>query len=279
MKNLIRLSVVGAMVAAGGVVHAQSLPSSGSADLWLFVSDQSAGTTFAEDTGISVNTLLSSSNFQSGANLVDVAESQTVTASAALSSYINAASAASQTLDWGVEAVQYPTSTSNGVAKITGNDIGIGSSIDPNAGAGFSGMFLANLENWSGGFNNDVTYLLPSYVANGTSYTFSNGTNLGNVWGASYVTSQGGSTNEYGQGPDEFGNTLGSSATLYGVTGNGNTGTVQSYVLGGANGVELSSIGTLTIGGAAPVPLPPAVWLFGSGLLGLVGVGRRRLSV
>lgn len=28
--------------------------------------------------------------------------------------------------------------------------------------------------------------------------------------------------------------------------------------------------------GPAPVPLPPAVWLFGSGLLGLVGMARRR---
>jgi hypothetical protein len=25
-----------------------------------------------------------------------------------------------------------------------------------------------------------------------------------------------------------------------------------------------------------PVPVPPAVWLFGSGLLGLIGVARRK---
>jgi hypothetical protein len=29
-------------------------------------------------------------------------------------------------------------------------------------------------------------------------------------------------------------------------------------------------------GNAGAVPLPAAVWLFGSGLLGLIGVGRKR---
>jgi hypothetical protein len=29
----------------------------------------------------------------------------------------------------------------------------------------------------------------------------------------------------------------------------------------------------------APVPLPPAVWMFGAGLLGLMGFRRRQLSV
>ncbi len=31
-----------------------------------------------------------------------------------------------------------------------------------------------------------------------------------------------------------------------------------------------------TVAGASPVPLPAAVWLLGSGLMGLVGIGRRR---
>ena len=35
--------------------------------------------------------------------------------------------------------------------------------------------------------------------------------------------------------------------------------------------------GLSSIGGLAPIPVPPAVWLFGSGLLGLVAVARRRL--
>ncbi len=40
--------------------------------------------------------------------------------------------------------------------------------------------------------------------------------------------------------------------------------------------VQLTAGGVLQSVGAAPVPLPAAVWLFGSGLLGLAGIGRRR---
>jgi hypothetical protein len=33
---------------------------------------------------------------------------------------------------------------------------------------------------------------------------------------------------------------------------------------------------TYTLAGGSPVPLPGALWLFGSGLMGLVGISRRR---
>lgn len=42
------------------------------------------------------------------------------------------------------------------------------------------------------------------------------------------------------------------------------------------NGASIEAFGTA--GTLAPVPIPAAVWLFGSGLLGLVGVARRRRS-
>ena len=69
---------------------------------------------------------------------------------------------------------------------------------------------------------------------------------------------------------------LGTAWNLYGVTGT-TTGPVALSLLGtatlSANGVTFG-----TAGSGAEVPLPAAIWLLGSGLLGLAGVGRRKAA-
>ena len=107
--------------------------------------------------------------------------------------------------------------------------------------------------------------------------TFANigSTNLaygGNVGTAYYGSFFGGASTIHGFG----------AMDLYAYTNNVNDyTTVITHLTGAAGGNQqfaLDSAGLLTFNASTPsaVPLPAAAWLFGSGLLGLVGVGRRR---
>ena len=67
-------------------------------------------------------------------------------------------------------------------------------------------------------------------------------------------------------------------ATYWGDTDFAPQSSPDSYLIlfDGMDGQRPRSGVTLAID-LAPIPVPPAVWLFGSGLLGLVAVARRRL--
>jgi hypothetical protein len=285
MKNFVRFAVAGALIAgyhSAAMAQAATQPSGNASDLWLFVTNQTAGTTFAEDTGITLNSLMPSSKFVAGATLsTNISANISLAAGSALSSYLTANSGAN--LQWGIEGSQYLNSVTQGKsttppyvgAKNAGGIINV---TDNNGvGSNTSQMQLSNLQAWAGGFQSDVTYLTPTYVSGGTTYQYSAGGNTGNVWGSTGPGTAAGSTSLYGNGADQLGVGLGQTAALYGLTGNGGTGQAQSYLLGS---LELTSAGLLeTIGSTPPTtPLPAAVWLFGSGLLGLVGVGRRRAA-
>lgn len=282
MKNLVRFAVAGALMAGYATAQAQvNLPSTDNSDLWLFVSDTAASTTFAVDTGITINSLLPSGSLAAtsttGSNAIlsnSIADSVSFTSSA-VASYISTAVTAghSSSLEWGVEAIQYTPNASTGAPAKAAQPGSIKGVMDNVASqeSNTSNMVLTNLTSWVNGFEGDTTYLAPTYTAGGKVYAWSAGSTAGNVWGSS-GGSLAGSTSLYGQGPDQAGVNIGGSTVLYGLTGAGNSGQVQSYVL--TSDLTLNSAGTLS----SPVPLPAAVWLFGSGLLGLVGVGRRRAA-
>ena len=52
--------------------------------------------------------------------------------------------------------------------------------------------------------------------------------------------------------------------------------TFELYEFGFSSDLLLNPTGAIPPPPGAPVPIPPALWLFGSGLLGLVGIARRK---
>jgi hypothetical protein len=70
---------------------------------------------------------------------------------------------------------------------------------------------------------------------------------------------------------------LGSAQTLYVLAGSG-LSSRGANIFATTGTFTLGTDGTLTFSGGSPppVPIPAAIWLLGSGLLGLVGVSRRR---
>jgi hypothetical protein len=160
------------------------------------------------------------------------------------------------------------SATQTGILHIEGVTIGSGSSP--------SGILIAGL--------NTVVNNIQTEIADWASLTAS----------GTFFDSTGGSTANALTGPAKSGSfansllnggTVGSALSFYNILGNPTTAV-------GGNGMPAHSVAMTTYAGfwfltsggqltyniaaAAPVPLPAAVWLLGSGLLGLIGVGRRR---
>lgn len=253
-----------------------------SSDLVLFVQDvESNGTvrgTYGLDTGISISQLLPSSDLSSGAKLVKPAGtlSDIIPESGTLSTFLGGVQGGDTVL-WTVEGGYYgqPGASVNvnnvatpGAAEAvfssvigTTNTAKIGNLTPTNE------VQLLNQYNSTAGSVSALAGTLASVSATATETT--NGT-----WSATDQAKAG----ILGNGTTLDVNSPGTTALdLFGITGNGaTTGKVQSYILG----TVTFNNGVLTIAGnpTSPVPLPAAVWLLGSGLMGLFGVSRRRLA-
>jgi len=277
MNTAVKLGVAAALALGYATANASvALPSSGSTDLILFVQDVTTGESYAGDTGISINTVLPSSSLLGYGGSTSVAASNfpatlpanfSVGPTANLTAFLGTTHTGDD-VEWSVQAAQYPSAS-----NVTSNTpIGNTKYITTYAGdpGDFSGLIPANLAAWGNGFNNDMIKL---------------NTNLGSassVYGASAasaglwdVANSSAIVTWYSNGVDTEGVQLGGSVSLYGLTGNNGTVVpVQLYDL--SDNLTLKADGTLTTGTASPVPVPAALWLFGSGVLGLAGVGRRK---
>ena len=268
MNTTIKLSVAGALAFGAVAAHASiALPSSGASDAILFAevvnATGSAVASYAGDTGVSVSSLIAG-----------LSGSTTVLGSDANLAKLFAANGAGDTIEWAVQGGQYSLGGTAPNWKTAGVAQFVTSVANSNPATKLAGDNTGNFIKWAT-LSNDV----------GTINTNSGGAS--SVEGASTASSglwdlntPSGVSGWYSNGP-LTGNVLGGTQSLYYVTGGGAVSSKVAYSSIGtaslsANGLTLAGRGG---SGPPPVPLPAAVWLLGSGLLGLTGVARRKFKV
>jgi hypothetical protein len=278
--NLLVKSAVGTALALGAVgAHALGVPSTGTSDLILVIQSQTTpSNVYMLDTGISTASAMAGTlvaNASLDTSLAGI--NQTLAATPALQAFLAANPLSGDA--WTIEGGSYaggsasaPVSNLN--TKAAGKAFGVFTSTA--VPGNVAGLQLTPFQGFLSGLQGDATAPIDGLGLTGLTGTES-------TTGISYSQAALGTPawskyGLFGTAADDRSSTIGSPITLYGLTGNGTTGTVQSYILGTA---ELLANGDLvfTGNGSTPVPLPAAVWLFGSGLMGLVGVSRRRKAM
>jgi hypothetical protein len=270
MNTAMKLGVAGALAFAGVAAHASiASPSSGSSDAILFAEVVNAAGTaavasYAGDTGVSISSLTSG-----------ISGTSTLLGGDANLAKLFAADASGDTVYFAVLGGQYV----NGATTANFKTAGVAQFITTTAGNSTAALASSNTSTLVkfAGINTDITNINTNI--NGPASSIEGASTAGaGVW--DYTNPLG---LAYWEGGTANGNAVGSAQNLYYVTAGTPAGipTKVSYTLEGtaslsAAGLVLAGTGT---GTPPPVPLPAAVWLLGSGLLGLTGVARRKLKV
>lgn len=267
MNTVLKVGAAGALALAGVAAHASiPLPQTGSSDAILFAEVLNAAGTaavasYAGDTGVSVTTLESK-----------LTAGKTYLAGDANLAKLFAADAAGDSVYFAVLGGEY----TGGATTTTFKNPGVANFITTTTGNSTTALAndsAASLVKFAG-INGDIGAINSNGIT-GVSIEGSNPATSG-VWDVANVSGlaywDGGSTAN--------GNVVGSKENLYYVTAGsgGQIGSKVAYVVDGtasltSSGLTLAPIGSTT---TPPVPLPAAVWLLGSGLLGLTGIARRK---
>lgn len=133
--------------------------------------------------------------------------------------------------------------------------------------------FSGNKQNAAGNQLNNWISLLAVHQTGG----ITSSSNVADIWNMNNGSAVFGGDFGGGSLPFAITGLLGSTLSYFTATVNGSSAGDASTFAQIAGFWSLSNSGQLTWNAAsAAVPVPAAIWLLGSGLLGLVGVGRRR---
>jgi hypothetical protein len=241
MKNVIKAALVGSALVSASAMG-QSLNAN---DLVIYITD-SNGTYYAADTGISLSSVV---NANGTANTLPTAAQLNADAP-----NLNAFLAQGGTFTWTIAAAGTPTNGSGDQIVFTSNNTNIATKYGP----------------VDTGINNAInfaTVIQTDLQGNGTGsscvVSASDGYCTGSISATQWKQGFGSSSSIVSTAG------LNGSLALYSVTSGPTT------VVNTGETITLTSTG-FTVTGASATPLPAAAWLLGSGLLGLIGVGRRR---
>jgi|GEM_PF-1326108 len=274
MKASIKFAVVGALALIGGVANAANVNVTGDAatgsSLILLLKNATDGTFFYSELAPTVNDVRSISQLHAdtpqqysvlGDNIagpLNVPAALNGYTSANLQAYLSGNTG--DAITWTIMGSKDGVDNNNGnkAFVVTSNVDMLNTAIWENGTAGssataFNAVFIAN-------------------TLNGSGVTFNNGVSTTNGWGdANFGQSAPVSFNGIGY---ENGTSLGGAQSLYLLS---TTGGEAANVYKSQYTLTLSSAGLLSYDApTSTVPVPAAIWLLGSGLMGLVGIGRRR---
>jgi len=278
MKTITKFLLAGTALAAGSAATAQ--PISDLNDLVLFVTDTANGHQFIQDLGVTVDSLgVTEASVAADASLGgsnDFAFDFTGAVGGGLSNPVGTN---------GVDAAlaTFLSNNAGGTFKygiIGAAPVGAGG-VTVSGGIRVVGSFTGTLStgNFSVLYQGEPSSSNVGTIQNATN-TFFQSVNAGT--NTPFASSSGNGFQAASFNGVPANTALGTSVTLYELASFSDTssGDTDANFYASSVAINVSTSGVISgfSSGTAPVPLPAAVWLLGSGMLGLFGIGRRRVA-
>ena len=273
----IKAALAGSVLLASAAYADVAEPTTGNGELTLFVLDTVTNSVYARGLQVTMDSFAAQGTAAGQTGDTNYTGPETVNFSLApvtqdgtLQSFLGTG----HTYVWGVMA-----GDSSGTASNIGSRRYLTTStVDATvAGSGPSNANITGLGGQFGalfaGVNGNIA---GTAVGDGSSVAGANAS--GGLWGDPTSSAGANAIAFFNLPPGTSGAAVGTAQTLYlfANSSSSNSGTARVFLA--SQQLVLGTNGTLQlVGGTTPqVPLPAAAWLLGSGLLGLVGVGRRR---